>query len=98
METREEESFMSGVRLHSGEDLHHTSAGVAETVRRNTGKKIPVQDNPAGSVFQHTGRTDNHIQPAGKAVAGKIRYIQQLERFSGSSAISIQRALGSRRG
>ena len=64
-------NFMSGVRLHSGEDLHHTSAGVAETIRRNTGKKIPIQDNTAGSVFQHTGRTDNHIQPAGKAVAGK---------------------------
>ena len=70
-ENKRGRSFMSGVRLSSGKDSYHAPAGMAETVKRNTGKKIPIQDNTAGSVFQHTGRTDNHIQPAGKAVAGK---------------------------
>jgi hypothetical protein len=64
-------SYMSGVRLSPGEDPYHTPAGMAETVKRNTGKKIPVQDNPAGSVFRYAGRTDNHIQPVGQTVTGK---------------------------
>ena len=70
-ENKRGRSFMSGVRLSSGKDSYHAPAGMAETVKRNTGKKIPIQDNTAGSVFQHTGRTDNHIQPVGQTVTGK---------------------------
>lgn len=41
-ENKRGRSFMSGVRLSSGKDSYHAPAGMAETVKRNTGKKIPV--------------------------------------------------------
>jgi len=64
-------SYMSGVRLSPGKDPYHTSAGMAETVRRNTGEEIPIQDSTAGSVLRYTGRAADHIQLVGQAAAGK---------------------------